>query len=136
MFGGSGNFFVWKLLLPLLLYGILEWCSPLFPFGGLCNAILVCWIDDIFLFRSSAKRYVWAGSTLFVWLLRRSGNHLVITKGDQRWSVSLFVFLGDFFQGLIALKELMNQILVSAHHVSLFYVVTICHMGWKEHTRL
>ena len=46
MFGGSGNFFVWKLLLPLLLYGILEWCSPLFPFGGLCNAILVCWIDD------------------------------------------------------------------------------------------
>ena len=55
-FGWSGNFFVWKLLLPLLLYGILEWCPPLFPFGGLCNAILVCWIDDMCLFRSSEKK--------------------------------------------------------------------------------
>ena len=54
------------------------------PFDGLCNAILVCWIDDLRLFRLSPKRYVWAGYTLFV----RLSSNLCFASCRLRWFIS------------------------------------------------
>lgn len=60
---GIWLFFVWKLLLLLLLHRLLEQWSPLLFFGCLSNAVLVWWINNMYLFWSSPKRYAWAGGT-------------------------------------------------------------------------